>query len=135
MTLYFVFCTLVIPLKVLVIKILMDDFGTGYSSLSYLSRLPLDTLKIDRSFVKECDSHIEDGKICETIIHLARNLELVIVAEGVETAPQAETLKSLGCEIFQGYYYHRPMNSESISKLLTKDYSVSEALHDHVLSP
>lgn len=122
-------------LKALGIKISIDDFGTGYSSLNYLRRLPLDTLKIDQSFVRECDSHIEDGKICETIIHLARNLELVIVAEGVETAPQAEKLKSLGCEIFQGYYYHRPMDSESIAKLLTKAHSASEVLHDHVLSP
>ncbi|ETX10544.1 diguanylate cyclase [Marinomonas ushuaiensis DSM 15871] len=109
-------------LKALGIKISVDDFGTGYSSLSYLRRLPLDTLKIDQSFVRECDSHLEDGKICETIIHLAKNLELVIVAEGVETAPQAKKLKSLGCEIFQGYYYHKPMSSESVAKLLAKTH-------------
>uniref|UniRef100_A6W2F5 Diguanylate cyclase/phosphodiesterase with PAS/PAC and GAF sensor(S) n=1 Tax=Marinomonas sp. (strain MWYL1) TaxID=400668 RepID=A6W2F5_MARMS len=108
-------------LKELDIRISVDDFGTGYSSLSYLKRLPLDILKIDQSFVEECDRHIEDAKICETIVHLARNLELVIVAEGVETAPQADTLKSLGCEIFQGYYFHKPMVSADIAKLLIED--------------
>jgi ammonium transporter, Amt family len=108
-------------LKALDIRISVDDFGTGYSSLSYLKRLPLDILKIDQSFVDECDTHTEDAKICETIIHLARSLELVIVAEGVETAPQAEMLKSLGCEIFQGYYYHKPMISSDIAKLLMVD--------------
>jgi Amt family ammonium transporter len=112
-------------LKALDIKISVDDFGTGYSSLSYLKRLPLDILKIDQSFVEECDSHVEDTKICETIIHLAQSLELAIVAEGVETAPQAEMLKSLGCEIFQGYYYHKPMKSNEIAKLLIKDYVVA----------
>ncbi|RBP78517.1 ammonium transporter [Marinomonas rhizomae] len=106
-------------LKALDIKISVDDFGTGYSSLSYLKRLPLDVLKIDQSFVEECDSHIEDTKICETIIHLARSLELRIVAEGVETAPQADMLKSLGCEVFQGYYFHKPMEGADIAKLLT----------------
>ena len=108
-------------LKALDIRISVDDFGTGYSSLSYLKRLPLDILKIDQSFVEECDSHTEDAKICETIIHLARSLELTIVAEGVETAPQADMLKSLGCEIFQGYYFHRPMVSADIAKLLIAD--------------
>ncbi|ETI59335.1 ammonium transporter [Marinomonas profundimaris] len=108
-------------LKALDIKISVDDFGTGYSSLSYLKRLPLDTLKIDQSFVEECDSHIEDTKICETIIHLARNLELTIVAEGVETASQAEMLRSLGCEIFQGYFFHKPMKSHELATLLAKD--------------
>ena len=108
-------------LKALDIKISVDDFGTGYSSLSYLKRLPLDILKIDQSFVEECDSHTEDAKICETIIHLARSLELLIVAEGVETAPQVAMLKSLGCEVFQGYYYHKPMISSDIAKLLIVD--------------
>jgi len=108
-------------LKALEIKISVDDFGTGYSSLSYLKRLPLDILKIDQSFVEECDSHTEDTKICETIIHLARSLELGIVAEGVETAQQADMLKSLGCEVFQGYYFHKPMKSSEIVLLLSED--------------
>ena len=106
-------------LKGLNIKISVDDFGTGYSSLSYLKRLPLDILKIDQSFVEECDKHMEDSKICETIVYLARSLELSIVAEGVETAPQLEALKSLGCEVFQGYYFHRPMKNTEVAKLFS----------------
>ncbi|BFM49810.1 ammonium transporter [Marinomonas sp. THO17] len=106
-------------LKALDIRIAIDDFGTGYSSLSYLKRLPLDTLKIDQSFVEECDSHTEDAKICETIINLANNLELLIVAEGVETLSQAETLASLGCEIFQGYYFERPMIGDAMVDAFT----------------
>ena len=108
-------------LKALDIKISVDDFGTGYSSLSYLKRLPLDILKIDQSFVEECDSHTEDAKICETIIHLARSLELGIVAEGVETAQQADMLQSLGCEIFQGYYFYKPMKSNEVALLLSEE--------------
>ncbi|MCV2403687.1 ammonium transporter [Marinomonas sp. C2222] len=106
-------------LKGLGVKTSVDDFGTGYSSLSYLKRLPLNTLKIDQSFVQECDLDKEDTKICETIIHLARNLELSIVAEGVETASQASTLKQLGCDVFQGYYYYKPMSIEKIEELLS----------------
>ena len=105
-------------LKALDIKISIDDFGTGYSSLNYLRRLPLNTLKIDQSFIEECDKHTEDVKICETIISLANGLDLIVIAEGVETASQAETLKSLGCEIFQGYFYHKPMKSDEVVKLL-----------------
>ncbi|MBR7887747.1 ammonium transporter [Marinomonas sp. A79] len=105
-------------LKALNIKISIDDFGTGYSSLSYLKKLPLDILKIDQSFVNECDSHSEDGKICETIIQLAKNLDLGIVAEGVETAEQVEKLASLGCEIFQGYYFYKPMENLDMGELL-----------------
>ncbi|QRV22765.1 ammonium transporter [Marinomonas foliarum] len=108
-------------LKGLNIKISVDDFGTGYSSLSYLKRLPLDILKIDQSFVEECDKHMEDAKICETIVYLARSLELSIVAEGVETAPQLEALISLGCEVFQGYYFHRPMKNTEVAKLLSSN--------------
>ncbi|MGJ8647337.1 MAG: ammonium transporter [Marinomonas colpomeniae] len=112
-------------LKILNIKISVDDFGTGYSSLSYLKRLSLDTLKIDKSFVEECDLHTEDTSICEAIIHLARNLNLTVVAEGVETVSQVRVLKSLGCEIFQGYYYYKPMKNDQIVCLLAKTHSVA----------
>ncbi|WP_341850062.1 bifunctional diguanylate cyclase/phosphodiesterase [Marinomonas phaeophyticola] len=106
-------------LKALNIQISVDDFGTGYSSLSYLKRLPLDVLKIDQSFVEECASHAEDAKICGTILNLAQNLDLTAVAEGVETSQQVDTLKSLGCQIFQGYYFYKPMPSEVITRLLS----------------
>ncbi|MBB1489608.1 ammonium transporter [Oceanospirillum sediminis] len=108
-------------LKAMNIRISVDDFGTGYSSLSYLKRLPLDILKIDQSFVEECDTYSEDYKICETIIHLATNLDLVTVAEGVETAGQADTLTSLGCQLFQGYHFYKPVSPDKVESLLQQN--------------
>lgn len=105
-------------LKSLGIKISIDDFGTGYSSLSYLKRLPLDVLKIDKSFVRECDRRSEDAQLCETITQLAHNLDLQTVAEGVESESQAQMLKSFGCHIFQGYYYYPPLTCAATSELL-----------------
>ncbi|TCS38193.1 ammonium transporter [Reinekea marinisedimentorum] len=105
-------------LKALGVAISVDDFGTGYSSLSYLKRLPIDVLKIDRSFIEECDSVSEDAKICETIINLARNLELTTVAEGVETQSQLAFLQSHGCDLYQGYYFHRPLPAAQVKGLL-----------------
>lgn len=105
-------------LKNLGIKISIDDFGTGYSSLSYLKRLPIDVLKIDKSFVRECDRRTEDAQLCETITQLAHNLELTTVAEGVESESQANMLKTFGCHIFQGYHYYPPLNCVETTKLL-----------------
>lgn len=105
-------------LKALDISISIDDFGTGYSSLNYLKRLPLDILKIDQSFIEECDSKEEDTEICATIINLAKNLNLDTIAEGVETKKQLNTLLQLGCEVFQGYYFHKPLCAENIAALL-----------------
>lgn len=105
-------------LKALNIKISVDDFGTGYSSLSYLKRLPLDVLKIDQVFVEECEQHGEDKTICETILHLASNLGLSCVAEGVETELQVQLLKKMGCQVYQGYYFYRPALKEDITILL-----------------
>ncbi|REG85129.1 ammonium transporter [Marinomonas pollencensis] len=110
-------------LKALNITISVDDFGTGYSSLSYLKRLPIDVLKIDQSFVDECGKHTEDTTICETIIHLARNLKLVTIAEGVETQEQAELLNQMGCQVYQGYYFYRPMPSSEAATLLHENLS------------
>jgi len=106
-------------LKALNISISIDDFGTGYSSLNYLKRLPLDILKIDQSFVEECHRKDEDTEICATIINLARNLNLSTIAEGVETEGQLDTLLKLGCEVFQGYYFYKPLEKSAISKLLS----------------
>jgi Amt family ammonium transporter len=105
-------------LKKLNIKISIDDFGTGYSSLSYLKRLPIDVLKIDRTFVNECATLIEDAQICTTIINLATNLQLSTVAEGVETIAQVEFLIEHGCDVFQGFYFYRPMPATEIAALL-----------------
>lgn len=107
-------------LKALDISISIDDFGTGYSSLNYLKRLPLDILKIDQSFVEECDRKEEDGEICATILNLASSLNLNTVAEGVETEGQLNTLRRLGCKVFQGYYFHKPLAAEAIPPLLTQ---------------
>jgi diguanylate cyclase (GGDEF)-like protein/PAS domain S-box-containing protein len=91
------------------VKLSMDDFGTGYSSLSYLHQLPIDTLKIDRSFVSQMTDETESAEIVRTILLLAKNLNLDVVAEGIETELQHEILKDLKCEYGQGYYFSRPL--------------------------
>lgn len=94
------------------IELSIDDFGTGYSSLSYLHRFPLDTLKIDRSFVSQINKK-ENLEIIRTIIALARSLELEITAEGIETVAQMEELRNLTCEYGQGYYFAKPLDKEA----------------------
>jgi diguanylate cyclase (GGDEF)-like protein len=96
-------------LRALGISVAMDDFGTGYSSLSQLRTLPIDVMKIDRAFVKDLDSSPDAVAIARTIVTLARALELAVVAEGIETATQAELLKSLGCDQFQGFLYSKAL--------------------------
>jgi Amt family ammonium transporter len=107
-------------LKSLGIQISVDDFGTGYSSLNYLKRLPIDVLKIDKSFVDECATSVEDGQICATIINLAKNLGLSTVAEGVETQVQLDFLVEHGCNAYQGYFFHKPNSAQVIEKLLQR---------------
>jgi len=101
-------------LKALNIKVSVDDFGVGYSSLNYLKRLPIDVLKIDKSFVDDCASLVEDGEICATIINLANNLGLTSVAEGVENQAQLDFLTDNGCHIFQGYFFSQPQLPSAI---------------------
>ncbi len=91
------------------LRFAMDDFGTGYSSLSYLTQLPLDQLKIDQSFIHNMAGKPVNAVIVQTIIGMARNLEMETVAEGVETAEQYAFLKAHGCRAFQGYYFGRPV--------------------------
>ena len=102
------------------VQLSMDDFGRGYSSLYYLKRFPMNTLKIDRSFVADIASDSEDASIVNTIISMSRSLNLKVVAEGVETPEQVEFLRSLNCDQMQGYFYSRPVPPELVPALLMK---------------
>ncbi|MGY5453082.1 ammonium transporter [Agarivorans sp. MS3-6] len=115
-------------LQALNIRISVDDFGTGYSSLNYLKRLPIDVLKIDRSFVDECATTIEDAQICSTIINLANNLGLSTVAEGVETQAQLDFLNRNGCQVYQGFFFSRPVQANQLNRLLAKPEPLSQAI-------
>ncbi len=105
----------------------IDDFGTGYSSLSYLKRFPIDTLKIDRSFVMDSLTNQDDQEIIKTIIAMAHSLNMDTVAEGVETEGQHEFLTRQGCQMMQGYYHGRPVSVEKFETMLhTKDNAYKE---------
>jgi diguanylate cyclase (GGDEF)-like protein/PAS domain S-box-containing protein len=107
-----------LQLKNLGVRLHIDDFGTGYSSLSYLHQLPVDTLKIDRSFVSRIGKDEEKGEIVGTIATLAHNLGMDVIAEGVETAIQLSQVKALKCESAQGFYFSRPMDSNDAETLI-----------------
>jgi diguanylate cyclase (GGDEF)-like protein/PAS domain S-box-containing protein len=108
-------------IKSLGIHLAIDDFGTGYSSLSYLHRFPLDTLKIDRSFISGMGDQGEGIEIARTILPMANNLRLDVVAEGIETVQQVSLLKKLQCKYGQGFYFSRPLSAEGIATLLAGD--------------
>ncbi|MGK7904969.1 MAG: EAL domain-containing protein [Hormoscilla sp.] len=100
------------------IQLSMDDFGTGYSSFSYLQRLPIDTLKLDRSFVDNIEGNGKDFDIAKTIITLAHSLGLDVIAEGIETPQQRDILRSLDCEYGQGYLFSRPLDGQGVIDLM-----------------
>jgi len=114
-------------LKTLGVCLSIDDFGTGYSSLSRLHRIPVNTLKIDRAFISHMDSDSENHEIVRIIIMLAHNLGLKVVAEGTETESQISLLKQLDCEMAQGYFFSRPVDEQSISKLLAGQHDIRAA--------
>ena len=106
-------------LKALGIQFSVDDFGTGHSSLAYLTRLPLNQLKIDQSFVRNIGIQATDGVIVQTIIGMARNLGLEVIAEGVETQAQQEFLALHGCTMFQGYFFSKPIPLAAFEAMLS----------------
>lgn len=124
-----------ILLKGLGIKISLDDFGTGYSSLSQLKLLPLDQLKIDKSFIQDVVSSVLDASIVKTIIDLGRNLNLDVIAEGVETAQQLLFLKTQGCRAFQGYLYSRPLTAIAFEEYALQLQTVPAETRPRQLAP
>ena len=100
------------------IRISMDDFGTGYSSLAQLKELPIDVLKIDKSFIDEIGQSKSGNAIVASIIDLAHSLEIGVVAEGVESQPQFDFLQKSSCDIVQGYYFSRPLDKENSTEYL-----------------
>jgi diguanylate cyclase (GGDEF)-like protein/PAS domain S-box-containing protein len=103
------------------ISIALDDFGTGYSSLSYLRKIPINTLKIDKSFIDNITSNQKEESIINNIIEMAHSLGLIVVAEGVETEEQLLVLKERKCDYIQGYYFSKPLPADEIEKLFEKD--------------
>jgi EAL domain-containing protein (putative c-di-GMP-specific phosphodiesterase class I) len=107
-------------LRALGVTISIDDFGTGYSSLAYLKRFPLNTLKIDKSFIQDLETNEDDQEITRAIITLGQNLKLKVLAEGVETPGQLDFLRRNGCDLVQGYIYSRPMPADQVVDSLTQ---------------
>ena len=100
------------------VKLAIDDFGTGYSSLSYLHRFPFDDIKLDRSFIRDLDTESRQAELVKAIIQLGRNLDLTVIAEGVETKASMDLLKKLNCENAQGYYLSRPISGTDLHRLV-----------------
>jgi EAL domain-containing protein (putative c-di-GMP-specific phosphodiesterase class I) len=117
-------------LRELGVQLAIDDFGTGYSSLSYLHRFPIDTLKVDRSFVMRMVDNNENIEIVRTILMLAQNLGMDVVAEGVETKEQLALLRKLGCENGQGYFFSRPVSVGGAEKIISDTYAHADSSPD-----
>ena len=110
-------------------RIEMDDFGTGYSSLNMISDLPIDALKLDMQFIRNAFRERKDTRLLEVIFHLAESLEVPTIAEGVETAEQMLTLKSMGCDIVQGYYFSRPLPADEFEPLVAEKEEQEEMVN------
>jgi len=111
------------------VRFSLDDFGTGFSSLSHLKRLPLNTLKIDRSFISDVLTDNSSHSIVRTVIALGHNLGMSTIAEGVETAAQLQFLQSIGCEQFQGYYFSKPLPLEAFEAYVTQQHAKGFTAH------
>jgi EAL domain-containing protein (putative c-di-GMP-specific phosphodiesterase class I) len=117
------------------VSISIDDFGTGYSSLSYLKKFPINTLKVDRTFIRDILSSGDDAAIVKAIVAMAQSLRLNIVAEGVEDSAQLAFLDSIGCDQYQGYFFSRPVPSNVVPTLFDvgaqgDSLSIADAAHD-----
>ena len=108
------------------ITISLDDFGTGYSSLQYLKKLPVDTIKIDRSFITNLQENKKDQFLTSTIIQLSQNMQCKIVAEGVENLEQLAFLEKNNCHTYQGFYFSKPISFSALKKLLEEETVSSE---------
>jgi EAL domain-containing protein (putative c-di-GMP-specific phosphodiesterase class I) len=117
-------------LRALGVQVQIDDFGTGYSSLGYLQKLPIDTLKIDRTFVSRIGNNGNGAEIVQTILALAHDLGMKVVAEGIETDEQLSKLKSMACEYGQGYLFTKPIDSQMASTLLAKSLASAKPSND-----
>ena len=113
------------------VQIALDDFGTGYSSMSYLKRMPLNNLKVDQSFVKGLPHDRDNHAIVRAILSMAKHLGFSVTAEGVETLEQAKTLRDMGCDMLQGYYFSRPVSAEYIPVLLTRAWLMDDPWQGH----
>jgi len=105
-------------LKTMGVKIAIDDFGAGYSSLATLQQFPLDTIKIDRSFIRDLGAHSDNGSLAEAVIAMGKTLSLTVVAQGVETKEQAQFLREHACDEFQGFYFNKPLSAKESTDLL-----------------
>jgi diguanylate cyclase (GGDEF)-like protein/PAS domain S-box-containing protein len=122
-------------LKALGVKLSLDDFGTGYSSLNYLRKFPIDTLKIDQSFVRDISTDVGATGVCRAIITLAHQLGMTVLAEGVETAAQVGYRRRNDCDFFQGYYFCKPVAAAKAFQLLQHRYLPHEGLEQTVAQP
>jgi EAL domain-containing protein (putative c-di-GMP-specific phosphodiesterase class I) len=122
-------------LKLMGIRVAIDDFGTGYSSLNYLKRFPIDTLKIDKTFVSDVCKDPHDTAIVRAIITLGHALDLTVIAEGVETQEQLQYLMSLGCDVVQGFLFSKSLTASAFEELLVEQRRAAASSTTHDTAP
>ena len=115
-------------------SISIDDFGTGYSSLSYLQKLPVKSLKIDQSFIKDISENVNDAIIVKAIVSMADSLELNVIAEGIETLEQLTKLQEYHCQQGQGFHFSEPLPADRITALYSPHYQSQNSLSTNILT-